>query len=415
MAELQDAQLEKLNHLLAQVIRGNKFYAPRLVGARLDEELPSIDLFKQRMPLTTKQELIADQLANPPYGTNLTHQLSHYSRYCQTSGTTGTPMRWLDTPISWQWMLDSWKQVFQAADVSHSDTVFCAFSFGPFLGFWSAFEAAVQLNCLCIPGGGMSSVTRLQTILDNHVTVLCCTPTYAAHLGRAAMQNNIDLSASSVRAIIVGGEPGGSLPTMRSQIERAWPDAHVYDHHGMTEVGPVSFQLKDMPDSLQIIETAYIAEVIDPDTLEPVERGQTGELILTTLGRIGSPLLRYRTGDLVRQADDDDRFILEGGILSRADDMIQVRGVNVFPSAVDEVVRRYAQISEYQVHVDERGEMTQLHLVIEPNDNEVDMSALCVQLEQSLRDAFNLRIPVQPAQTGELPRFELKAKRWIRM
>ena len=209
--------------LLGALLAGNPFYAPRLQEAGLSVEVPTLDAFRSSMPFTPKAELVEDQRRHPPYGSNLTYSLDRYTRFSRTSATTGKPMHWLDTPESWQWMLDNWDRVFQAAGVSARDRLFFAFSFGPFLGFWTAFEAATRRGCLCIPGGGMSSPARLGAILENGVTVLCCTPTYALRLGEVAAEQRIDLSRGSVRAILVAGEPGGSIGATASMIERLWP------------------------------------------------------------------------------------------------------------------------------------------------------------------------------------------------
>ena len=417
---IETRQLEALRTLVRALLDGNPYYGPKLAAAGITGNIASLDTFVERMPVTTKQHMVDDQRLNPPFGTNLTYPLTEYTRFSQTSATTGTPMRWLDTNDSWSWMLDNWTTVFTAAGVSANDTVFFAFSFGPFLGFWTAFEAATHMGCLSIPGGGMSSAARIRTMLDAGAQVLCCTPTYAIHLGETAAKEGVDLSRSRVRTIIVAGEPGGSVPATRSHIERLWPNARVFDHHGMTEVGPVTYECPRCPGRLHVIETSYIAEVVDPESLEPVEPGDTGELLLTTLGRIASPLLRYRTGDLVRQSStvpcQCGRYdmALEGGILARADDMLTIRGVNVFPSAVDQVVRSEPAVVEYRVHVHTDGAMNELSVEVEPADDVNDAAALCERLAHALRDAFNLRIPVRAAAPGSLPRFEMKAKRWAR-
>ena len=174
--DLEADQLRKLRALLAAVC-DNPFYSAKLRGASAGSELASL-------PFTVKQELIEDQLAHPPYGSNLTYSLDRYTRFSQTSATTtGNPMRWLDTPESWDWMIDKWTRVYQAAGVGAGDRIFFAFSFGPFLGFWVAFESATRMGCLAIPGGGLRSAARLRAIVETSVTVLCCTPTYAMRLG----------------------------------------------------------------------------------------------------------------------------------------------------------------------------------------------------------------------------------------
>ena len=347
------------------------------------------------VPFTTKAELVADFAAHPPYGSNLTFPRARYTHFCQTSGTTGTPLAILDTPESWDWMLGNWQRIYRESGVLPGDAIYFAFSFGPFLGCWTAFEAAAKYGALCIPGGGLSSIARLRAMSAHRPRVLCCTPTYALHLAEVARKEGIE---ARVEKIIVAGEPGGSIPSVRERISAAWGGAEVLDHYGMTEVGPVAFQ-KD--GALHIIEESYFAEVIDPVTLAPQPDGELGELVLTPLGRTAWPLLRYRTGDLVRRRG----CALEGGILGRVDDMIVVRGVNIYPSAVDAVVCTVPGIAEYRVNVWKRSELTELSVEIESAD-----AAAAAHLERALTEAFSLRIPVTLVE--ELPRFELKARRW---
>src|SRR5262249_17624120 len=284
------------------ILPANRFYAAKWASVGMPTQIVSIGDFSQRFPLTTKTELAADQAAHPPYGSNLTYPLERYTRCHQTSGTNGAPLHWLDTPESWDWMLGNWKTILRIAGVTAADKLFFAFNFGPFIGFWLAFEAAGRLGCRCLPGGGMSSLARLRAILDHGATALCCTPTYGLHLAEIAVREGIDLSTSPVKKLIVAGEPGGSILRTRARLEAAWPGAQVCDHHGMTETGPVSFQCPARPRVLHVIETSYIAEIVVPTGSKPVSTGEPGELVLTTLGRIGSPLLRYRTGVLVLPA-----------------------------------------------------------------------------------------------------------------
>ncbi len=418
---IEENQLFLLNHLLTIASGSNSFYQIKLKeGGLLSTSPRSLDEFFARMPFTTKHELAADQQENPPFGTNLTFALSDYTRFHQTSGTTRRPIHWLDTEDSWQAMLQTWKKVYRAAEVHVDDHIFFAFSFGPFLGFWTAFEAAESLGCMCVPGGGMSSTARLQIMRDIQATVLCCTPTYALHLAETARHHNFDLSSLHVKKLIVAGEPGAGLPATRSRIEEAWNGARLFDHHGMTEVGPVSYEMADTPGYLHIDESAFIAEILNPETLQPAAEGETGELVLTTLSRIGMPLIRYRTSDLVkpdwsgRPKFKTDDLALKGGIIGRLDDMVVVRGVNLFPSAVEDVLRSFKEIVEYQVKIFEEQSMTQVALEIEVTDSCENAYKLAHAIEAEFKEAFQLRIPVTVMPTGSLPRYEMKAKRWIR-
>ena len=423
---IASAQLAQLRALLSALLPANSFYAQKLSAAGISADLASLEEFSRRVPFTAKPELADDQRAHPPHGTNLTFPLARYTRCHQTSGTSGAPLRWLDTPESWAWMLDNWAEVFRAAGVTRADRIFFAFSFGPFLGFWTAFESALRLGCLCLPGGGMNSIARLRTILDHEATVLCCTPTYAIHLAEVAAQEKISLATSKIKTIIVAGEPGGSIPATRQRLEQLWPGAHVCDHHGMTEIGPVTFECPARPGVLHVIESAYFAEIINPQTGQAVASGEIGELVLTNLGRTGSPLLRYRTGDLVQPATLNSKLevppcscgrfdlALEGGIRGRTDDMVVVRGVNVFPGAVEEIIHACGGVSEFRVRIVQVRALAELSVEIEPLADCADPRALARQLEGAFDNAFALRVPVTTVASGTLPRFEMKARRWVK-
>jgi len=408
-AALEAHQLGRLNMLLTE-LRENPFWAPRIAAAGLADGARDLAEFRERMPLLDKEELAADQLAAPPYGTNLTGPLGEFVRFHQTSSTTGAPLRWLDTARDWDFMVDRWVEVFHAADLGPDDRFFFAFSFGPFIGLWLGFEAAQRLGCLTLSGGAMDSLQRLQVMADNQVTALGCTPTYAMHLGEVARQEGVTLP--HLRTIVVGGEPGASLPAVRARVEELWPGATLHDHHGMTEVGACTLQTAAEPNVLKVMETGFLAEVLEPD------QDGLGELVLTTLCRSGRPVLRYRTRDLVRADGFDPAprpyLRLEGGIRARADQMVVVRGVNVYPTAVDELVRGVDGVAEYRVEVDRRAAMLELRLVAEPGPGH-EAAVVCTSLERAFREAWNLRGQVEPAAAGELPRFELKARRWVEL
>ena len=412
-------QASRLAALLDRMAGRNAFYTRKLAAAGLEPAGLSFPQDLARLPLTTKAELMADQEANPPWGTALTEPLVAYTRYCQTSSTTGRPMKWIDTNESWQWLLDCWKEVFRAAGVSPGDRVFFPFSFGPFLGFWAGFEAGPQLGLQCIPGGGMSSHVRLRMIEAVQATVVCCTPTYALRLAEIAAQDWPDrsLAESSVRILIVAGEPGGSIAATRQRIEESW-GARVIDHHGLTEVGPVSVECLEAPGGMHVNEGEFIAEVLDPATQQPVPDGHPGELVVTNLGRVASPVLRYRTGDIVVRDTAPcacgRRWIrLEGGILARADDMVNIRGVNVYPVGIESVVRRFSEVVEFRSIVSRTSALRSLRLEIEVRADVSDAEAVAHRVSAELRQAIGLTVPVQVAGQDSLPRFEMKSSRFV--
>lgn len=417
--ELEGRQSQRLVQLLAEVAVVNPFWNAKFQQAGVDAAaiLGRHDL--ARLPFTTKAEILADQLVHPPYGTNLTYPRSAYSRLHQTSGTTGSPMRWLDTPESWNWVLDCWRQLFGWMGLRSDDRLFFPFSFGPFLGFWAGFEGANRLGNLCIAAGGMSSEARLTSLLENEATIVCCTPTYALRLAEVAAAKGVSLAKSSVRALLVAGEPGGNVPAIRRQIEREW-GARVVDHWGMTELGPLAIECADAPGTLTLLETECIAEVLDPATGSPVGPGNEGELVVTTLGRRGSPLIRYRTGDRVRleSAPNGDHpcLRLPGGILGRTDDMLTIRGNNLYPAALEDAIRSFTGIAEYRVFVTEDRAMQQIEIEVEPSPDlaEGAVERLLNELAEVVRRRFHFRADVRRVAAGALPRFEMKGRRFIR-
>ena len=422
--EIVQRQARRLERLLADIYGRNRFYTRKLDAAGLDVAALRLPDDLTRLPFTTKRELVDDQDASPPWGSALTEPIRHYTRYCQTSSTTGRPLRWIDTNESWQWVVDCWKAVYRAARVGPDDRVFFPFSFGPFLGFWSAFDAATEIGAHAVPAGGMSSQLRLATIDHVQPSVVCCTPTYALRLAEVASQQGgmlerggHPLSASSVRVLIVAGEPGGSIPATRARIEDAW-GARVIDHHGLTEVGPVSFECWEQPGGLHLNESQFLCEVIDPQSGRSVVDGEPGELVVTNLGRTASPVVRYRTGDIVARrsapcACGRTWARLEGGILSRADDMVAVRGVNVYPAAIEAVVRSFSTVVEFRSTVSRSGAMRSLSVDIEATGEAAERVATATQLSHELRDALGLTVPVHVVDPGTLPRYEMKARRFI--
>jgi phenylacetate-CoA ligase len=439
-------QLERLNELLAEVVPSSQFYRAKLgpVAPRLDS-LAEL----RELPLTSKEELVEAAAE----GDWRTRPDADYVRYHQTSGTHGRPLAVLDTANDWRWWCDTWQHVLDAAAVQPGDGAMLAFSFGPFIGFWSAFEALAERGVLVLPGGGMNGAQRLDLIERMAPSLLFCTPTYALHLAEEARAHGIDPASLSVRKIVVAGEPGGSVPATRTRIGRAWA-AEVFDHAGATEVGPWGFgdsllegfagdgplrngplrngplrngplrngPLRNGPPrdaspsnpespGLRVIESEFIAEFLSVETGRPAGEGELSHLVLTPLGRHGSPVVRYRTGDLVRPlwtGPGGCNFVrLEGGVLGRADDMAVVRGVNVFPSAIDEVLHAFPEVVEHRTTVVRRGEMDEL--VVEVEDHLANPG----RIAEELRVRLGLRVDVRLAPAMSLPRSEGKSRRFF--
>jgi phenylacetate-CoA ligase len=415
---LQTLQLEKLQKLLGEISGRNRFYTQKYAEAGIKrEDIRSFADF-QKLPFTLKSELARAQEEAPPFGTNATFPADAYTRVHQTSGTTGAALRVVDTPESWEWWGNCWGYVLRGAGLTSADRVFLAFSFGPFIGFWAAAEGTRTIGAMMIPGGGWDSVQRLNMIRELGATVVCCTPTYALRLAEVAREEKFDLRSTQVRTLIHAGEPGANVARTKARIEAAW-NAKCFDHAGASEVGAHSFECELQTGGVHVIESEFIAEVFDPETGKEARDGEIGELVITNLGRTGFPAIRYRTGDLVRLnlapcACGRTFARFEGGLLGRSDDMVTIRGVNVYPTAIENVVRQFGSVGEFQVTVTTHHQMQEMEVQIEVLSAS-DQEMVRNQVEQAIYHALSLRPIVKIAKPGTLTRFEMKARRFLRL
>ena len=403
--ELKRYQLDLLNRLLQRILPVNRFYQRKLSDASVP--LSSLDELRD-LPLTTKDELLASD-SPEGFAANLSFSTDQYSRFHRTSGTKGRPMIVLDTNEDWQWWMETWQYVLDSASMTDADRIVMAFSFGPFIGFWSAFDAAVERGAMVAPTGAMSSIARLELIECIKATIVFCTPSYALHLAQVADENSIDLANFAVKTIIVAGEPGGSVPSIRDRIESAW-GARVVDHSGASEVGPWGYADAEGR-GIYINEAQFYPEFVSIETGQAAKEGELSELILTSLGRAGSPVIRYRTGDLVTPIWSDGQpnnfVLLKDGVLGRTDDMMIIRGVNVFPTSIEEILRGFPEITEYRMTAYKESAMDQLKIEVEDSLNDPD------RIKQELEIRLGFRVDVSVVEADSLPRFEAKGKRFI--
>jgi phenylacetate-CoA ligase len=389
---------ERLQGLVDFVREHNPFQRARLAKA-------------DTIPFLTKGELIEDQRRVPPYGTNLSFPIDRYTHYHQTSGTTGVPLKVLDTAQDWAWWRAGLAKTFRAATIGAGDRVALAFSFGPYVQFWAAKEGLQEVGAMAVPLGGMTSVQRLDAIASLAATALMCTPTYALRLSEVGLKHGLEGALASVRRVICTGEPGASLPAVRSRIEERY-EASCLDHAGLTEVGPFGYPCPE-GGGLHVDEREFVCEILDPDQRRTAP-GERGELVLTPLYRFGSPVVRYRTGDVVVNTDEhcpaghSDRW-LPGGIVGRTDDMVVIRGMNVYPSAIEDAVRRTTASGEYRItFYTEPGGMDEIRL-----DVEIDDGGDARDLQELIRQQLGLRVRVVPVSPGLLPRTDAKSRRVV--
>jgi phenylacetate-CoA ligase len=416
-AEMTRWQERRLRDQVRHAAAHSPFYRRKLKAAAVDAaRIRSLDDLR-RLPFTTKDELKENQAARPPWGDLLAVPFADVLRIHMTSATTGRPLAFLDTREDWYGFCHSYARSLYAYGVRKSDMVMAAFSYGPWIGYWSGFYAAQDLGCLVFPAGGLSTDQRIDALLTYPITVLGCTPSYALFLAEHAAKKGIDLAKDTrIRITWHTGEPGASIPATKARIEAAF-GAKAYDLPGLTEIAAWGFECDARAGLTHVHEDYCYPEVLDEQD-RPVGPGGRGELVFTSLYRKAMPLLRYRTRDVVQLADrrcpcGRTLIAFQGGVLARLDDMKKVRGIIVYPRRIEELVRAHSDVDEFQVVFRRDQGLDDILLRIDPSPSLslTERDALRGRLDADLRTGLGIRVTVEMAEPGSLPRWDHKARR----
>lgn len=421
-ATLEAFQLTQLRKQMSRLSQDSDYYAPLL--RQLDWDVSELDSLADlaRLPFTYKSDYVASLAAQPPFGQFMAVPRSEVQRIHFSSGTTTTP-----TPQFWTGAdLERWAQLYarhaRSQGIGADDIVQCLFSYTWFVGGLGATAGYQRTGAMVIPAGSQDTERQINTLFTYGTTMLCGTPSFITHLAEEVRKRGLDPAASRVRTIMVGGEPGASIPATRARIEALW-GARCYDAYGCLEFQPIAAEC-NAQDGLHLAEDFVYAEVVDADTGIAVEDGTPGVLALTHLNKQAGPLVRWWTGDIVVRDRTPCRCgrthaRLKGGVRGRADDMLVIRGVNVFPSAVEELVRRTPGLGdEYQLVLDRSvrdsaGFMKSLHLRVEQIDTTADTQRLATQLTREIKKVLSVTAKIEVLPLGTLTRFTHKAKRVV--
>jgi phenylacetate-CoA ligase len=416
-ADMTRLQLRRLREQVAHAARHSPFYRRMLRAARVDPtKIRTLDDLR-RLPFTTKDELKDNQLQHPPWGDVLAVPIADVVRVHLTSATTGRPLAFLDTAEDWYGFYHSYARALHAFGVRRPDMVMAAFSYGPWIGYWSGFYAAQDLGCLVYPVGGLSTEQRLDALLTYPITVLGCTPSYALFLAEAAAKKGIDLAKETkLRITWHTGEPGASIPATKARIEAAF-GVRAYDLPGLTEIAAWGFECEARTGLTHVHEDYVYPEVLDEQE-RPVKPGERGELVFTSLYRKAMPLLRYRTRDIVQLAArrcpcGRTLVAFEGGVLARLDDMKKVRGIIVYPRRIEELVRPHRDVDEFQIVFRRRDGLDDILVRLDPSPALAlgERARLGDTLARDLRLGLGIRVSVEVGEPGSLPRWDHKARR----
>src|SRR2546427_2905518 len=296
--EMTRLQTRRLREQVSHAATHSPFYRRKLKAAGVTPAAVRTLDDLRTLPFTTKDELKENQAAKPPWGDLLAVPFEDVLHIHMTSATTGRPLAFLDTKDDWHGFYHSYARALHAFGVRKSDMVMAAFSYGPWIGFWSGFYAAQDLGCLVFPAGGLSTEQRIDALTAWPITPLGCTPSYALFLAEQAAKKGIDLAKDTkVRITWHTGEPGASIPATKAKIEAAF-GARAYDLPGLTEIAAWGFECDARAGLVHVNEDYCLAEVLD-EVAEPVKPGAGGALVFTSLYRKAMPLIRYRTRDVV--------------------------------------------------------------------------------------------------------------------
>ena len=419
--DLQRLQLIKLQRHVERAWQQSPFHRRLYENAGVEpSQIKSLDDIR-RLPFMTREDWMDCQAASPLFGDLITRPRDEAIRYHLTSGTSGRqPLRVLDSRKDWSWIAEMWCYGFWGFGIRPSDTVFFAFSYGSFIGFWGAHYCCEKIGSLVIPSGNMTTENRVKQIVEMGATTVCATPTYALRMAQVAQGLGIDLAKDGkVDKLIASGEP--VVPATKKMLEEMY-GAKCGDTAGMTEIGTIMiFECSHQPGGTHIIEDHFIEEVLDPETLEPVPYGERGERVVTSFGRGMLPVVRYKTRDLVVKVPHTTCScgrsfdVYEGGIQGRVDDMLLIRGTNVYPRAIESIVRTIPEIDEFQILVETINNVDEITVRVEMKpDAGTSYGDIESRLFEDLKESHEmLRINVGEAEQGSLPRFELKAKRVV--
>jgi phenylacetate-CoA ligase len=375
----------------------------------------------RHIPKVEKSMMRDIQRKDPfPYGDALCVPLEEVTEYRQTSGTTGQPVYQPDTWQDWEWWAECWAYLLWAQGYRPADRVFIPFGYNIFVAFWAGHYGAEKIGCEVVPGGVLDTKARLLKIQELQATALMGTPTYILGMADVAKnQMGIDPAELTINKITCAGEPGAGISSTKKRIETVW-GAKVYDHAGATEIGAWSYECSHQPAGMHINEAFFYVEIEDIETGEIItEPGRRGKMIITALDRQAQPCVRFDSKDIIEWAPEACTCgrtyrIIKGGVVGRADDITKIKGVLLAPSAIEEVVRGINGLGdEFEVIVEKVGNSEKITLKVElAPDAQSRQKAIEDELVDQLRIKTNLRYELIFFDYGELPRYEIKAKRF---
>ena len=427
---IKEIQWERLKYLINFAFENSLFYRKRWMESGVSpSEIKDLDDIV-KLPIITKQDMEEDQASNPPWGTIPTSPPNTHFQYYQTSGTTGKPRIWSATKQDVENQIEVTVRSLYAEGIRPGWRGFFAFSFPPFMGFWHIFYASAALGCQNVPKGPIPTeawLKLIQNLAGDAPSFLLATPTYLIRQLEVSKKIGIDPHKLKINKLLMSGEPGYAIPATHNLLRDGW-NAQPHEHMGTTEVGgPVLFsceELADLPEPSDHINSDYwLVEVLDPETRKPVEPDKNGEKsgisCITALTQYGMPVIRLLIGDYLTVSERErckcgrSFPIVKGGLKTRPEDMIVVKGVNIYPSLIENSVRSIKGLApEYFIKL--KGGRVIILVEAEAGVPKSDYERLVKHLQSDIKEKTMVTLDIEIKEPGTLPKGETKVRRIIK-
>lgn len=417
---LDAIHLERIRHLIGWAYENSPMYTRLYDEAGIKpEDIRTWDDFHHRLPFTDKPDYLADQDRNPSGFGGLALPPEEIQMYFHTTGTTGRFLNEGFTQFEMQKSATQYMYSFWDHGLRPGDSVYFCFNFGMWIGLWSILWGCRNMNLRILAGGGMDSEGRVRQIMQHRPKFVIGTATYLLHLTDVAESLDIDIRESGVEIVGGGGEPGFSVPMTRQLLKDRWGATEVIDAYGIGEMMHVAQSCQAWGGGVHTVEDVIHSYTADPETGEPIlESGAVGENIVTSYTHFSQPFIKYRTHDLVRRNLAPDHGCgwtwnhLEGVVLGRSDFMVTIKGTNVYPTAVENLIGGVDGLTNhYELHISRPGSFDEMLVKVEAGEPADGYEALSARLADHLHRNIGVRLGVEVVDPGTLPRYELKTKR----
>lgn len=418
--EVLDAlHLERIRHLVGWAYEHSPMHRRLYDEASVKPaDIRTWDDYFHRLPFTDKPDYSADQESMEGLFGGLALGPSHWHQYFHTTGTTGRFLNEIFSQYETQKAGSQYCYGLWDIGVRPGDSMYFCFDFGAWIGLWSFYWGARNLGLTVQSGGGLSAAERVRQIVELRPTIVTGTPTYLIHLAEVAKREGVDIRQAGVRVLAGGGEAGLSVPVTRQTLMAEWGCARIYDAYGVGEALFIGQSCAEWGGGVHVIEDVCHSYAVAVGSDEPVAPGEIGEHVVTSYTHFAQPFIKYRTHDLVRDDPSPSHGCgwtwkhFPGVVVGRTDFMVTIRGINVYPTAVENLIGTVGDLTNhYELHVQRVDGMDRMLVRVEAAEADAALETLGRRAAGHFRRNLGVNLEVEVLEPGLLPRYELKTRR----